>query len=60
MEVLDESDTPTFTLQGRLSNVSFWRITTHVGLAFGQSDLAFHVSVTYACVHPLTLQQLII
>ena len=38
-----ESDTSIFTLQGRLGMVSFWRVTTHLALAFGHSNLAFHV-----------------
>lgn len=45
MEALsDDDDTPVFTLQGRTGMVSFWRVTTHLALAFGHSDLAFHVS----------------
>ena len=44
-EVLPEgSTTPSFTLQGRLGMVSFWRVTTHLALAFGDDSLAFHVS----------------
>ena len=38
-----EGDRPVFTLQGRLGSVSFWRVTTHLSLAFGDSSLAFHV-----------------
>ena len=45
LEVLPEdSEVPIFTMQGRLGRVSFWRVTTHLGLSFGQPDLAFHVS----------------
>lgn len=44
MEALDESDTPVFTLQGRLDTISPWSITTHQALAFGHSNSAFHVS----------------
>ena len=39
-----EKKEPVFTLQGRLGRVSFWGVTTHLGLAFGQPNLAFHVS----------------
>ena len=44
MEALDESDTPVFTLQGRMDIVSPWSITTHQALAFGNSNFAVHVS----------------
>lgn len=46
MEALSgsEDNTPAFTLQGRTGMVSFWQVTTHLALAFGHSDLAFHVS----------------
>lgn len=45
LEVLPEdSDIPVFTLQGRLGRVSFWGVTTHLGLAFGQPNAAFQVS----------------
>ena len=40
----DEGDIPDFTLQGRLNMVSFWPVTTHKALAFGQPGLSFHVS----------------
>ena len=40
----DEGDIPDFTLQGRLNTVSFWPVTTHKALAFGQPGLSFHVS----------------
>ena len=42
---LSDSEVPIFTLQGRLGFVSFWpRVTTHLELAFGDSNAAFHVS----------------
>lgn len=44
VEALSEDNTPVFTLQGRTGMVSFWQVTTHLALAFGRSDLAFHVS----------------
>lgn len=44
MEALSQN-TPVFTLQGRTGMVSFWRVTTHLALAFGHSELAFHVSL---------------
>ena len=45
MEALSQDgNTPLFTLQGRTGMVSFWRVTTHLALAFGHSQLAFHVS----------------
>ena len=40
-----DGSTPTFTLQGRLGMVSFWQVTTHLALAFGHSNLAFHVRI---------------
>ncbi len=40
-----DSKTPVFTLQGRTGQVSFWRVTTTLALAFGHSDLSFHVSI---------------
>ena len=48
LEVLPEdSDVPVFTLQGRLGRTSFFRrtATTHLGLAFGQPNVAFHVGI---------------
>ena len=33
-----------FSLQARLGNVRVWRVTTHQGIAFGNEELAFHVS----------------
>ena len=55
----EDSDIPVFTLQGRLGRVSFWGVTTHLGLAFGQPNAAFHVSnkstsavaMWYVCSH---------
>ena len=44
MEALGDSDTPVFSLQGRLDTISVWSITTHQELAFGHSNSAFHVS----------------
>ena len=45
MEALSQDgNTPVFTLQGRTGMVSFWQVTTHLALAFGHSQLAFHVS----------------
>ncbi len=41
MEV--DSDTP-FTLQGRTGLLTNALVTTHEALAFGNSDLSFHVS----------------
>ena len=40
----EESNTPVFTLQGRLGRVSIWHVTTHLSFAFGDPSLAFHVS----------------
>ena len=45
MEVLpEEGDIPVFILQGRLGRSS-WPVTTQHSLAFGDSSLAFHVSL---------------
>ena len=46
LEVLPTSGemSPVFTLQGWMEP-SMWPATTHRGLAFGQRDLAFHVSI---------------
>lgn len=50
LEALQQSnDTLVFVLQGRLDRVSFWRVTTHVGFAFGHQQLAFHVC-SYFCL----------
>ena len=39
-----EGDSYEFRLQGRLDRVSFWSVTAHQALAFGQPGLTFHVS----------------
>ena len=44
LEAISENNR-TFNLQGRLGTVSFWRVTTHLGFAFGHQHLAFQVSV---------------
>ena len=48
LEVLPQpslSERSVFTIQGRLGRIRGWtRVTTHLELAFGSSDLAFHVS----------------
>ena len=41
-----EGDSSEFMLQGKLGMVSFWRVTTHKALAFGQPGLSFHVSIS--------------
>ncbi len=46
MEALSRDDgTPVFTLQGRTGRVFFWPATTHLALAFGHSNLSYHVSI---------------
>ncbi len=48
MEAISKDDnTPVFTLQGRTGRVAFWPATTHLGLAFGHSNLSFHVSIIF-------------
>ena len=47
MEALDESDNVVFALQGRLDTTPPFPVTTHQALAFGHSNLAFHVSNSY-------------
>ena len=60
LEVLPrDSDVPIFSLQGRLGRVSFWGVTTHLGLAFGQPDLAFHVSESGTGIYYHTLCKLL-
>ena len=45
MEIVSgDGVTPEFSIQGRLDRVRRWRVATHQGLAFGNEDLAFHVS----------------
>lgn len=44
MEIKTENGTETeFALQARMERPSFWRVTTHKGIAFGNEKLAFHV-----------------
>ena len=44
--LIESTDIPAFTLQGRLGMVSFWQVTTHIALSFGIPSLAFHVSMS--------------
>lgn len=46
MEVLSEEGTNAeFSIQGRFDRIRCCRVTTHRGLAFGNENLAFHVSI---------------
>ena len=54
MEALSDDGTPVFTLQGRMRTIPPWpRTTTHSGLAFGYSELAFHVRKEYNLRHSI-------
>ena len=59
MEALDENDTLVYTLQGQLGTVSAWQGTTHQALAFGHSNLTFHVSIITHAMHVITIMKLI-
>ena len=50
MEIKTEDGAETeFALQARMETPSFWRVTTHKGIAFGNEKLAFHVCI-YSCL----------
>ncbi len=46
--LMEEDNGTSFTLQGRNGLVSFWPTPTILALAFGYSNLSFHVSIYIA------------